>query len=104
MKIDILLTHAVPDALVLHTPHVPDSLKGLNAPALDDVVRGAMPRYHFISGAEVFWEREPFGWPGVAEDGRCTRFISIGAFGGMSVPGEKKPRVGFTYTDVLRLT
>ena len=93
MKIDILLTHAIPESIVLHTPDVPQPLRDPIARPLDEVVRGAMPRYHIVSAASTFWEREPFGWPGVAEDGRCTRFLSVGPFGGTVPEGEKRPRV-----------
>jgi hypothetical protein len=39
----------------------------------------------------MFWEREPFVWDD--EDGRVSRFVSLGAFGGEPTAG-KKQRVG----------
>ena len=92
-KIDILLTHVTPASLTLHTPNMPPSYPDRVSPQLDDVVRAAMPRYHFVSGAGMFWEREPFPWPDAVDTGRCTRFLSIGAFGGQVPEGQKRPRV-----------
>ena len=63
---------------------------------VDDVVRRAKPRYYFATGAggpPQFWEREPFAWDD--EDGRITRFVSLGAFGGEHGTA-KKPRVRTT--------
>jgi hypothetical protein len=36
----------------------------------------------------MFWEREPFMWDD--EEGRISRFISLGAFGGEPSPGKKQ--------------
>lgn len=102
-KIDILLTHATPASIALHTPNVPQPLTDPISVPLDDVVRAALPRYHFVSGSGVFWEREPFGWPGAAEDGRSTRFISIGKFGGKLAEGQKRPRVRCKHHFILDL-
>jgi hypothetical protein len=92
-KVDILLTHATPASIALHTPNVPEALTNPISVPLDEVVRRALPRYHFVSGAGIFWEREPFAWPGAADDGRCTRFLSIGRYGEKTLEGQKKPRV-----------
>ncbi|CAG8705726.1 9494_t:CDS:2, partial [Acaulospora colombiana] len=62
-KIDILLTHIPPASIALHTPNVPKELESPIAPPFDDIVRAAMPRYHFVSRPGIFWERDPFGWP-----------------------------------------
>ncbi|PVG04244.1 hypothetical protein CPB86DRAFT_747588 [Serendipita vermifera] len=99
-KIDILLTHIPPASIALHTPNVPKELESPIAPPFDDVVRAAMPRYHFVSRPGIFWERDPFGWPGMAETGRCTRFLSIGAFGGTAPEGQKKPRWSYAFSIV----
>ncbi|KAJ2934947.1 hypothetical protein H1R20_g2137, partial [Candolleomyces eurysporus] len=58
---------------------------------LDDVVAKIKPRYHFAAAGgrpPKFWEREPFVWDG--EDGRISRFISLGAFGNEPATGKKQ--------------
>ncbi|KAG8839834.1 hypothetical protein FRB91_006781 [Serendipita sp. 411] len=97
-KIDVLLTHITPASMVLHTPNIPSTYSDVVSPQLDDVVRAALPRYHFVSGGGMFWEREPFGWPDSPEEGRCTRFLSIGAFGGTTPEGQKKPRWSYAFS------
>jgi hypothetical protein len=65
------------------------------AQPLDDIVRRTQPRYHFVMGGSEpssFWEREPFVWEG--DEGRITRFVALGAFGG-APPAGKKQRVRF---------
>lgn len=103
-KIDILLTHAIPDAIINLSHNVPPA--GQLAPSfcshLNRVIERTMPRYHFSSGVGTFWEREPFAWPGVAEAGRVTRFISLGSAGGSVGAGEKKPRVCSLFRASLR--
>ena len=103
-KIDILLTHAIPDAIVNLSHNAPPAAQ--LAPSfcshLNRVTEKTIPRYHFSSGAGTFWEREPFAWPGVAEAGRVTRFISLGSVGGSVGAGEKKPRVCFLFRANLR--
>ena len=104
-KIDILLTHAIPDAIANLCPNAPPAAQLVSSfcPHLNGVVKNAMPRYHFASGVGTFWEREPFAWSGVAEAGRVTRFISLGSFGGSVSAGEKKPRVCRLFRANLRL-
>ncbi|KIM33244.1 hypothetical protein M408DRAFT_14068 [Serendipita vermifera MAFF 305830] len=99
-KIDILLTHATPASIALHTPNVPQPLTDPISVPLDDVVRAALPRYHFVSGPGIFWERDPFAWPDAAEEGRYTRFLSVGRFGGMIPEGQKRPRWSYAFTIV----
>ena len=41
----------------------------------------------------MFWERDPYVWDD--EEGRVSRFVSLGAFGGPPTEG-KKQRVGIT--------
>lgn len=36
----------------------------------------------------MFWEREPFVWDD--EEGRVSRFVSLGAFGGEPTAGKKQ--------------
>lgn len=56
-----------------------------------ELVQKTKPRY-YISAAggkpPMFWEREPFVWDD--EEGRVSRFISLGAFGGEPAPGKKQ--------------
>ena len=98
-KIDILLTHTIPDAIVNLSHNAPPAAQ--LAPSfcshLNRVIEKTIPRYHFSSGVGTFWEREPFAWPGVAEAGRVTRFISLGSVGGSVGTGGKKPRVRFLF-------
>ena len=67
-----------------------------------DIVRSTKPRY-FLAAAggrpPVFWEREPFIWDD--EEGRVSRFISLGAFGGEQLTTGKKQRVPHFYLDDL---
>lgn len=63
----------------------------IGAPPLDDIIRRTKPRYHFSAGGgqpAMFWEREPFVWDD--EEGRVSRFVSLGAFGGEPTPGKKQ--------------
>jgi len=99
--IDILLTNEWPSCITQfsETP-LPDpdlTRQDSGVPILDEVIRKSKPRYHFAacSGERgqlpKFWEREPYVWND--ENGRVSRFVSLGAFGGESVTG-KKHRVG----------
>ncbi|KAI5476200.1 hypothetical protein MNV49_007962 [Pseudohyphozyma bogoriensis] len=75
---DILLTHAYPAALPLLSSK---PLPPTNASReLDELAQRAHAKYHFISGAGVFWEREPFSWPREVGGGVC-RAISLGELG-----------------------
>ena len=48
----------------------------------------------------MFWEREPFVWDD--EEGRVSRFVSLGAFGGEQPTTGKKQRVPtFTWANIL---
>jgi hypothetical protein len=49
----------------------------------------------------MFWEREPFVWDG--EEGRVSRFVSLGSFGGEPTTG-KKQRVSPSPCTRYRLT
>jgi len=65
-----------------------------------DIVRSTKPRYFLAAGGgkpPAFWEREPFVWDD--EQGRVSRFISLGAFGGEQPSTGKKQRVIFFYLD-----
>jgi len=94
--VDILVTNSWPGAIVnqSNSPLPDPSLSIVGVYPLDDLVRKIKPRYHFAAGGgqpPKFWEREPFVWD--EEEGRVTRFISLGAFGGEPTSG-KKQRVG----------
>ncbi|KAI0347739.1 hypothetical protein BDW22DRAFT_13687 [Trametopsis cervina] len=96
--VDILLTNTFPthvtafSSAALPTPiFPPPSLEG---EPVSDIVKRIKPRYHFVAGGgsqtpPQFWERQPFVWND--EEGRVTRFLSLGVFGGPP-PSGKKPR------------
>jgi len=95
--IDILLTNVWPVSITeFSNAPLPDpQLAHLGAPPLSDVIRKTKPRYHFAAcGGQPpkFWEREPFVWED--EQGRISRFVSLGAFGGEPTAG-KKQRVSY---------
>lgn len=100
--IDILLSNAWPSLITNFSAcAVPQiELSSILAQPLDDVVRRTQPRYHFAMGGgtpPTFWEREPFVWDG--DEGRITRFVSLGAFGGEAPSSGKKQRVRFEGSD-----
>jgi hypothetical protein len=68
-----------------------------------DIVKPTKPRYFLAAGGgkpPMFWEREPFVWDD--EEGRISRFISLGAFGGEQPTTGKKQRVHhFNLDDLL---
>ena len=96
---DILLTHAWPGAIASFSavplPSPPDG-----APPVADVVATTRPRYVFTgAGASAgapprFWEREPFAWDAEGGEGRVTRFVALGAFGGAPPPPRTGPGPG----------
>lgn len=91
--IDILLTNVWPVSITeFSNAPLPDpQLAHLGAPPLSDVIRKTKPRYHFAAcGGQPpkFWEREPFVWDD--EQGRISRFVSLGAFGGEPTAGKKQ--------------
>ncbi|SGZ22743.1 BQ5605_C022g09536 [Microbotryum silenes-dioicae] len=78
---DILLTTSLPASLpLLSALALPATAKGQPfSSELDEVVRMSRPRYHFIGGTGIFWEREPFQW----NDGsrQVCRSICLGEMG-----------------------
>ncbi|KAG6898272.1 hypothetical protein C0992_000717 [Termitomyces sp. T32_za158] len=98
--IDIFMTNVWPSA-VKQLSGVALPLPELMFPGvseLDEVIRRIKPRYHFAASGGVppqFWEREPFVWDDA--EGRVSRFISLGAFGGAASPG-KKPRWFYAFS------
>ena len=94
--IDVLITNAWPASVQQFSsaPLPPIDLATVGASPLDEAVRRTKPRYHFSAGGgqpPMFWEREPFVWDD--EEGRVSRFVNLGAFGGGPSTG-KKQRVG----------
>ncbi|KAF5380851.1 hypothetical protein D9615_004106 [Tricholomella constricta] len=92
--VDILLTNVWPSAIIQFSdaPLPLPELASSGVSVLDETIRRIKPRYHFAAGGKSpqFWEREPYVWD--ADEGRVSRFISLGAFGG-EPPVGKKPRV-----------
>jgi hypothetical protein len=98
LDIDILLTHVFPPSITRFSQTASFDASNWSAPAVDEVLKHARPKYHFASGGAngsdnpIFWEREPFVWDG--PEVRSTRFASLGAFGSQPEAG-KKQRVYF---------
>ncbi|KAH7921377.1 nuclear protein [Leucogyrophana mollusca] len=91
--IDILITNDWPASITQFatTPFPAPELESIGASPLDNVIRKVKPRYHFAAAGgqpPKFWEREPFVWDD--EQGRASRFVSLGAFGGEPTPGKKQ--------------
>ncbi|KAG6851286.1 hypothetical protein H0H93_011722 [Arthromyces matolae] len=96
--VDIFLTNVWPSAITQLTTSPPGPSISSSVAELDEVVRQIKPRYHFASGRgspPQFWEREPYVWDD--EEGRVSRFISLGAFGGEGREG-KKPRWFYAFS------
>lgn len=93
--IDVLISNVWPGSITQFSSAPLPSLELASSGVgpLDDTVRRIKPRYHFAAGAAKFWEREPFVWD-EEDDKRVTRFVSLGAFGGVPTAG-KKQRVSF---------
>ncbi|KAL1947972.1 hypothetical protein VTO73DRAFT_13696 [Trametes versicolor] len=91
--VDILITNAWP-AGIAHLSSAPlpaPELSAIGVEPVGEVVRKTKPRYHFAAGGghpPRFWEREPFLWED--ENGRVSRFVSLGAFGGEQPSGKKQ--------------
>ncbi|KAG6877730.1 hypothetical protein C0993_004547 [Termitomyces sp. T159_Od127] len=103
--IDIFMTNVWPSAVtqlsgvVLPLPELISS----GVSELDGLIRHIKPRYHFAASGGVppqFWEREPFVWD--EAEGRVSRFISLGAFGGAPSTG-KKPRWFYAFSITPKL-
>ena len=77
-------------------------LASIGVQAAGDIVKSTKPRYFLAAGGgkpPMFWEREPFVWDD--EQGRISRFISLGAFGGQQPTTGKKQRVHHFFLDDL---
>ncbi|KAG6862054.1 hypothetical protein C0995_007184 [Termitomyces sp. Mi166 len=98
--IDIFMTNVWPSAItqLSGVPFPLPELASSGVAELDEVIPRIKPRYHFAASGGVppqFWEREPFVWDD--EEGRVSRFISLGAFGGAPSAG-KKPRWFYAFS------
>ena len=91
--VDILISNAWPSSIT-HSSNVPlpdPALLSIGVDPVAEIVRRTKPRYHFAAGGgkpPKFWEREPFVWD--EDNGRITRFVSLGAFGGPPTEGKKQ--------------
>jgi hypothetical protein len=95
--IDVLISNVWPYLIsqFSSTPLPAPELSSIDVQPAGELVRRTKPRYHIAAAGgnpPMFWEREPFVWDD--EQGRISRFISLGAFGGEPTPG-KKQRVRF---------
>ena len=92
-SVDILICHVWPSAITEFSsvPLPSPSPSTVGATPVDEVVSKIKPRYVFSSGGgrqPCFWEREPFVWND--DNGRVTRFVGLGAFGGEPTGGKKQ--------------
>ncbi|KZT09782.1 nuclear protein [Laetiporus sulphureus 93-53] len=91
--VDVFISNACPSDITRFSlaPLPAPELASIGVEPVAEVVRRTKPRYHFAAGGGVpprFWEREPFVWDD--ENGRITRFVSLGAFGGQPAEGKKQ--------------
>ncbi|RDX56437.1 nuclear protein [Lentinus brumalis] len=98
--VDIFISNAWPSGIT-HFSSAPlpaPELASIGVEPVAEIVRKTRPRYHFTSGGghpPRFWEREPYTWD--EDNGRVSRFVSIGAFGGEQ-PSGKKPRWFYAFS------
>ena len=94
--VDVMISNVWPEPITQFSEVVlplPE-LASIGIQPAGDIVRSTKPRYFLAGGGgkpPVFWEREPFVWDD--EEGRVSRFISLGAFGGEQPTTGKKQRV-----------
>ncbi|KAH9945834.1 nuclear protein [Epithele typhae] len=103
--VDILISNAWPAGIdgFSAAPLPAPELSAIGVRPVADVIRKTKPRYHFAAGGgkpAKFWEREPYVWD--EDNGRVSRFVSVGAFGGEQGPG-KKPRWFYAFS-IARLS
>ena len=94
--IDVMISNVWPEPITQFSDVTLPSpeLASIGVQPAGDIVRSTKPRYFLAaSGGKPpkFWEREPFVWDD--EQGRVSRFISLGAFGGEQPATGKKQRV-----------
>lgn len=105
--IDVLISNVWPEHITQFSDVALPSpeLASMGVQPAGDLVKSTKPRYFLAaSGGQppVFWEREPFVWDD--EQGRVSRFISLGAFGGEQQTTGKKQRVTWFYSGKYLLT
>lgn len=94
--VDVMISNVWPEPITQFSDvalPLPE-LASIGVQPAGDIVRPTKPRYFLAAGGgkpPMFWEREPFVWD--EEEGRVTRFISLGAFGGQQPTTGKKQRV-----------
>lgn len=92
--LDLLVLPTSPPDIASLSPSFPSTgitLGQLPAEVRDLLIK-SRPRYLFWADSQAFWEREPFGWTGIAgQEERWTRTVKLGALGGEAEG--KKPRV-----------
>lgn len=98
--VDILISNVWPSDITNFSsaPLPAPELASIRVEPVTAIVRKTKPRYHLAAGGghpPKFWEREPYVWD--EDNGRVSRFVSLGAFGGEQGPG-KKPRVSRQHT------
>ncbi|KAL5511306.1 hypothetical protein ACEPAH_4522 [Sanghuangporus vaninii] len=94
--IDIFISHIWPASITRASNSPPSEFYGVVT--VDEIERKAKPKYHFTVGAGYppqYWEREPYAWDD--ENGRVSRFVALGAFGGEHGSG-KKPRWFYAFS------
>ena len=99
--VDVMISNVWPEPITQFSDVALPSpeLASIGVQPAGDIVRSTKPRY-FLAAAggkpPMFWEREPFVWDD--EQGRVSRFISLGAFGGDQPTTGKKQRVSHFYS------
>jgi hypothetical protein len=89
--VDILITNSWPTCISQFSSLPAPDLLTQAGPPVDIIMQRVKPRYQF-SASKLFWEREPFVWDD--EQGRISRFVSLGTFAGPPPPeGTKRSRV-----------
>jgi hypothetical protein len=91
--IDVLISNVWPYPITQFSsiPLSSPELSSIDVQPVGELVQRTKPRYHIAAAGgkpPLFWEREPFVWDD--EQGRVSRFISLGAFGGEPTPGKKQ--------------
>ena len=106
--IDVMISNVWPEHVTQFSDVALPSpeLSSIGVPPASEIMRSTKPRY-FLAAAggkpPMFWEREPFVWDD--EQGRVSRFISLGAFGGDQPATGKKQRVpSFPPAHIILLT
>lgn len=94
---DVLLTHVAPASVALLSSKPFSASGNASAKELDEVLRLAKPKYHFIGGTSSFWEREPFEWSRSDGGGFC-RTISLGEMGNPTKERVSARLRGFDHT------